>query len=893
MEHEAHLGIGAWSLGFPVVEEVDCFGLMSQQTSPLVVRRKVLALYGLSGLLSLGYQVVWFRVFADRYGATTFTFGLVVLCFIGGLGLGAWNGRRFGDWLAGRTGVRSPLRLYGAMECLVAAALLLTFLFQFVSLPPSGGEPYSFPHEIDGGLEVWRMKAGWKLVMGAAAVIVLTVPCFFMGTTFPLLCHAFAKEARFPSELYAANTLGACLGVIACEFFLIAHWGQQWTLVLLVVLNAGLGMLFLVGKAGHGSADTLVRASEAGRYASDLSAGRRPEVSELTFAATGDADEGQRPEVSGLAVASTGEGRKEESDPRPIMGVTTALALAGLSGVATGALEADLFQQIRFSGYVLSAGMSFVSFWAILAIFLGSLTARAVRLNLTWIRLAALLAPAAYVAAILFRYELRDGIARRFLPYALETAPVRTPHYLDAGLTPLFLFAGVFVFPAFYLLSLILPHVCNQLQAGGHRLGRAYAINTFAFCAGLVGFSFLAPRVDIFYAFKLFLVFFVLAAGTIAALGGDESRFHRKLAFGAAAVLIAVAFGPRGFDERFFHPNTATSITGVRALRSNGASTTYVVRDSNYPGERLYFDGYSMSGTARGDQQYMRLMAHFPLLAQPNPTAALQIGFGVGSTASSIALHDSIVRFDIVDLNHQILATAEEFAANNRNVLNDPRVRLFHDDGRNFLRLTEDRYDLITSEPPPPIFEGVFRLYSKEYYELVLERLTSSGMMTQWLPMNQLSQEAGDWITRSFVQTFPHSLAFVGYAEHVILVGSPQPVSLAMLERRMAASPKIAGELARFGMPTPAHALARVLADDASLKQDFGAGPVIRDARNRFAHLIQRPDQPKLNFRPAQMVERMGSLRSRDDLIAIWSNQAALAQVAPDYPFWLVRLVQE
>ncbi len=58
-------------------------------TSAAFPRRAVLALYALSGLLSLGYQVVWFRLFADRYGATTFTFGMVVLCFIGGLGLGA------------------------------------------------------------------------------------------------------------------------------------------------------------------------------------------------------------------------------------------------------------------------------------------------------------------------------------------------------------------------------------------------------------------------------------------------------------------------------------------------------------------------------------------------------------------------------------------------------------------------------------------------------------------------------------------------------------------------------------------------------------------------------------------------------------------------------------
>ena len=830
---------------------------MNHDASTVPAGRKglVLALYGLSGLLSLGYQVVWFRVFADRYGATTFTFGLVVLCFIGGLGLGAWNGRRFCDWLAGRTGIRSPLKVYGAMECLVAAGLLLTFLFQMVSLPPSGATAYSFPHAIDGDLEVWRIKAVWKLAMGAAAVVVLTVPCFFMGTTFPLLCHAYSREARFPSELYAANTLGACLGVIACEFLLIAKLGHQWTLVVLVAINAALGLFFLVGTAG-----------------------RSPE--------TTDASENGNADIQGGAAPHDAQ--------QQTTGAATALALAGLSGVMTGALEADLFQQIRFSGYVLSTGMSFVSFWAILAIFAGSLTARAMpRSNLTWIRLAVLLAPAVYVSAVLFRHELRDGIAMQFLPYELATAPVRTPHYMDAGLTPLFLFTGLFVFPAFYLLSLILPHVCNQLQAAGQRIGRAYAINTFAFCVGLFGFSFLAPRVDIFYAFKLFLIFFVLTAGTVAALGTNEARVPRMLSLAAAAIAIAVVVAPRGFDERFFHANTAKNITDVRALRSNGASTTYVVKDANYPGERLYFDGYSMSGTAPGDQQYMRLMAHFPLLAQPNPTAALQIGFGVGSTASSIALHDSIVTFDIVDLNHQVLATAPEFAANNRDVLNDPRVRLFHDDGRNFLRLATNRYDLVTSEPPPPIFEGVFRLYSVEYYELVLEHLTPSGMMTQWLPMNQLSQEAGDWITRSFVQTFPHSLAFIGYADHVILVGSPQPISLAMLERRMAASPKIAGELARFGMPSPAHVLARTLADDASLRRDHGAGPVIRDSHNRFAHLIQRDDQPRLNFRPAGIVERMQNLTSRNDLIAIWSDQSALAQIAPDYPFWLIRLAED
>lgn len=808
-------------------------------------RRWVLGLYCLSGLLSLGYQVVWFRVFAERYGATPFTFGLVVLCFIGGLGLGAWHGARFCDWLGRRTGIREPLRQYGALELLVAGGLLLTFVMQAVSLPGAGAEAYSFPHEIDGGLQVWRIKFVWKLAMALAAMVVLLLPCFFMGTTFPLLCSVFQSDGRFPSELYAWNTLGACLGVLFCEFVALAAFGHHLTLVGLVAVNAGLGGVFFAGAPGR--------------------------------------------LMEKIEEEEEGEGRVARGEVK--LKSSTALALAGLSGALAGALEADLFQQIRFSGYVLSAAMSFVSFWAIVAIFLASLTVRQSRkLSLRGLKIAVAAGLGIYLTVLSFRFELRNEIALRFLPYALDAPTVRTAHYMDAGLIPIFFFTGAFVFPVFYLISLMLPFACNQLQAAGHRLGRAYAINTLSFCGGLFVFSFLAPRVDIFYAFKLFLIFFMAAAATIASLRREDARPAWKLGIGMAAVCLAALIVPRGFDARFFDEQTASKITEVRGLRSNGANTTFVASDSSYAGERLYFDGYSMSGTGPGDQQYMRLMAHFPLLAQPNPTSALQIGFGVGSTASSVALHESIERFDIVDLNHQVLATASEFAANNRNVLTDPRVRLFHDDGRNFLRLSSDRYDLITSEPPPPVFEGVFRLYSREYHEQVLEHLTPSGMMTQWLPMNQLSQEAGDRITRSFVQTFPHATAFVGLADHLILVGSAQPISLRMIERRLAAAPTIAAELRQIGIPTPVHLLARVIASGESLKADYGEGPVIRDARNEFGHLIYRAAQPRIPFRPRAVVGAHPELASLDDLISVWSDQRVLARVVPDFPFWLLTM---
>jgi len=70
-------------------------------------------LYCLSGLVSLIYQAAWFRIFVDRFGSTTLTFVLVVINFIGGLGLGALVSQRASAWLSAQLGAAQRLRVYG------------------------------------------------------------------------------------------------------------------------------------------------------------------------------------------------------------------------------------------------------------------------------------------------------------------------------------------------------------------------------------------------------------------------------------------------------------------------------------------------------------------------------------------------------------------------------------------------------------------------------------------------------------------------------------------------------------------------------------------------------------------------------------------------------------
>jgi tetratricopeptide (TPR) repeat protein len=295
----------------------------------------------------------------------------------------------------------------------------------------------------------------------------------------------------------------------------------------------------------------------------------------------------------------------------------------------------------------------------------------------------------------------------------------------------------------------------------------------------------------------------------------------------------------------------------------------------------------SLSNTHRNAQTYMRLMAHFPLLAHPSPKSALLICYGVGNTASAIASHETIERIDVVELNLNVIATAPEFGDATDDVDADPRVRFIHDDGRNFLRLTDQSYDLITSEPPPPLHEGIHRLYSLEYYQTAIEHLTPDGMMTQWLPVWQMPAEAADRIISTFVTAFPHSIMFAGLKNELILVGSRSPIDLGRLERRFFESRRVRDDLDRLGVPRPSALLARLFRGNASLKREYAGRRVIRDARNDLAHLYLDPKRHAwVAYDPTEL---LAELRGEDlaaigELEPILMHLGRLTYHAPVFP---------
>ena len=82
--------------------------------------RLLLAIFVLSGAAGLMYEVVWSRQLVLVFGNTTQAVATILTGFFGGMAIGSVVGGRFADR------VRSPIRLYGAIELVLVVVVLLT-----------------------------------------------------------------------------------------------------------------------------------------------------------------------------------------------------------------------------------------------------------------------------------------------------------------------------------------------------------------------------------------------------------------------------------------------------------------------------------------------------------------------------------------------------------------------------------------------------------------------------------------------------------------------------------------------------------------------------------------------------------------------------------------------
>jgi len=185
-----------------------------------------------SGFTALAAEVLWTRILSLLFGATVYTFSLILSAFLFGLGIGS----SLGSFLARKTS--QPRLALGWCQLLLCVAMGWAAYSLLGSLP-------WWPINVTLSSDPWL-----KVQFDAARALWVVLPgAMLWGASFPLALASIASRGKDPGRLvgsvYAANTFGAIAGALLASLFLVSTFGIQHSLQALIALSAVAALLML------------------------------------------------------------------------------------------------------------------------------------------------------------------------------------------------------------------------------------------------------------------------------------------------------------------------------------------------------------------------------------------------------------------------------------------------------------------------------------------------------------------------------------------------------------------------------------------------------------------------------------------------------------------------
>lgn len=714
----------------------------------------ILMLFVLSGATGLIDQLCFSKYLSYVVGSTAHAVSAVLSAFMTGLALGAFLGGRYCQR------VRRPLLAYGVLELVVAATVALSPWAFHALQPLYASIARSFPDSL-----VALSAARW---LGALFIVI--VPTTAMGATLPLLsrllpparhhAHSLSLRERRLGALYASNTAGGALGALAAAYVVLPALGMDAT-----VLASALGSAAIGALAIYYGRSTLDGGAALEHGGAALEAPVQPLASEPLAGELSVAEP-----TPGPRSALAGSGRAE-------LARVPGGAVIYLVAVASGALV--FAAEVIFTHLLaLIIGNSAYAFGLILAVFLSCLFLGASR--------------AAWVRARLGESALPFGLVTTGMALAL-TLPLWDKLPLVFNNTGRFFtsFAareatrGVIAFTVLALptmfMGLTFPLLLQRVAAApdvGRWVGRLTTVNTLGAVFGSLATGYwLLPALGSEYAlFAVALAF--IAVGLLSTRFAAPSA--RRLAFAASAVAIGVfTLSPRwdlarltaGTNVYFDGWEEPDEVPFVRDDVQGGVTTVTRLRGVY----TLYTNG-KFQGNTGWEMSAQRFFAHYPSIFVSRFDQALVIGLGTGTTLGTLASYPW-KRLEVVEISPAIVEAAERFFGGvNGGTLKDPRLRLHIGDGRNFLLVHPQKFDLVSMELTSIWFSGAASLYSLEFYQLVAQRMAERGIFQQWVQLHHVTRADFATIVHTLRMVFPHVALFYGGGQG-ILVSSLEPLS--------------------------------------------------------------------------------------------------------------------
>lgn len=717
----------------------------------------VICFYGVHAVTSLAYEVIWIKRLGLTLGMSLPARGLVLAMFVAGMGVGAYSLAMLAKRrrLSVRMGFAALQVTIGIMGILLPWAFAaFEHFYESLSLIPGGSS-----HEV---------------IRIAGAALLLLPPTALIGAAFPLLTALWKADSgdvtlRGPSILYFVGLVASGVGALL-PVLMIPHLGLTGSSSLLGIINIVIGVTFFWLRVPH-------------RHPIDRLA-RTPKSSE------------------------------------PLIPFWMLLCLGGLVGFLIFGMEVTGAQYIWLIVNATPHAEALVLCVALLGMALGS------GLSVVCLKRGCppttLLSVGIAVSVVwqLILILMAENVARQFDSLISQPGEI--------GATQARMFIGHIALAAVVVggpaagYGFAIPGMIGlagiRSASPADPIGRFWAWHNWGALLGALVTTFL-----LIPCMGLTISLAVLSALGIAAFALTTPRrataqWKRAILLAssviAAPVCVLVSIkGDLTFREAsagdarkvIFHHEDGLGVVEVMEERSSG----YRFLLSN----RLKQEG----GTRPEDIMAQRIQGYLPILLHERPHNVLVVGLGTGISLGSL-LREEVKRVTVVEISRGIIKAAPLFVDAQNGILRHPKVSLIEDDGRHFIRMTKERYDLIVQDLFFPYQSGVGTLYTIEHYQRCRERLSPGGMMAQWITINQVGPEGLHSLIRTFQEVFPHTTLWLN-GGYLLLFGGLEPLDLSFDDF-----------MARYRSDDPLGGVGRVVADPYDFLGRFiSTGSAIRE----------------------------------------------------------------
>ncbi len=744
----------------------------------------LLLLFVGSGCAALIYEVVWFQLLELVIGSSAVSMGVLLGTFMGGMCLGSLLLPRF------MPATLHPLRMYGWLELTIGVlGLLLLFAMPLVG----------------GAYTVWAGSGVVGILLrGVAAAVCLLPPTLLMGATLPAIARWVESSKSGVAWLgffYGGNTAGAVLGSLLAGFYLMSTYDISITTYVAVAINLTVAVVALA-LARLVPFEGVVRSG---------------------------ADEA-------LPV--------ERSSPESPTPVYVAIALSGLTALAAEVLWTRLLS--------LMFGATTYTFSLILAVFLaglgigssaGAAAARTLarpRVALGWCQLG-LCAAMAWTGWVLSESLPYWPINPSIAPNAWFQFQLDLVRCIFAVIPGAILWGASF--------PLALASVANGEDDPARLVGRVYAANTLgaivgSLSAGLLLVVWLGTQ----HSQQLLIV--------IAALSGllllAESRLASVplAAAGAVAGLLTLSVPPVPGMFIAYGRYTATQLGQSEIIYTGEGWNASVAVSERANGVRNYHNaGKVQASSEPQDMRLQRMLGHLTTLVPQSAKTVVVIGCGAGVTAGAVSIDPAVEQETIAEIEPLVpRVVSTYFAEHNFDVVRNPKVRIHIDDARHFLFTTDQKFDAITSDPLDPWVKGAAMLYTREFFELVKQRLNPGGVVTLFVQLYESNTEAVKSEVATFFEAFPKGMIFAntynGAGYDLVLLGQVDGthIDLDEMEARLQRPEyeQVRKSLADIGMQSAVDLFATYAGSAADMQPWLQDAQINRDRNLRLQYLAGR-----------------------------------------------------